>query len=91
MNLSWLMKLRIAAAVATGVVLIGFLAWPLVAPAEPFAVVSLLAETISIADTIALAGLAFLAGFMAYFLSWPHGREIGILAVPAGLSVWAVR
>ena len=91
MKLSWLMRLRIAAAVATGVVLIGFLAWPLVAPAEPFAVVSLLGETISIADTIALAGLAFLAGLLAYFLSWPHGREIGILAVPAGLSVWAVR
>ena len=38
-----------------------------------------------------MAGLAFLAGFICYFLSWPNGREIGILAVPAGLAIWAVR
>lgn len=39
----------------------------------------------------ALAALAFLAGLIAYFVSWPYGREIGILAVPSGLAVWAVR
>jgi hypothetical protein len=32
-----------------------------------------------------------LAGFIAYFLSWPYGREIGILAAPSGLAIWAVR
>ena len=35
--------------------------------------------------------LAFVTGLVAYFASWPHGREIGILAVPFGLSVWAMR
>ncbi|MHC4571517.1 MAG: hypothetical protein ACYS0C_05525, partial [Planctomycetota bacterium] len=89
MELSWLMKLRIAAAVAVGVVLIGVLAWPLAAPAEPFGAV--LADNLSFAGAITLAALAFLAGFIAYFLSWPHGREIGILAVPSGLAIWAVR
>jgi len=90
-ELSWLMKLRIAAAVAAGVVLIGILAWPLAAPPEPSGVVSLLARTISFGDAITLVTLAFLAGLIAYFLSWPYGREIGILAVPSGLAVWAVR
>ena len=89
MELSWLMRLRIAAAVATGAVLIGFLAWPLAASPEPFAAV--LARNISFTGKINLAGLAFLAGFIAYFLSWPYGREIGILAAPSGLAVWAVR
>ena len=89
MELSWLIKLRIAAAVAAGVVLIGILAWPLAAPPEPFGAV--LAGAISPGGAVTLAGLAFLAGFAAYFLSWPYGREIGILAVPAGLAVWAVR
>jgi hypothetical protein len=28
---------------------------------------------------------------VGYFLAWPHGREIGILAVPAGLTIWASR
>jgi hypothetical protein len=85
------MKLRIAAAAACGVVVIGLLAWPLAAPPEPFRAVSVFAGTISPADTIILAVLALVVGFVAYFLSWPYGREIGILAVPSGLAVWAVR
>ena len=75
MELSWLMKLRIIAAVAVGAVLIGFLAWPLAQPPEPFDVVSIP----GFAGSVALAGLAFLVGLIAYFLSWPYGREIGIL------------
>ncbi len=89
MKLSWLMKLRIAAAVATGAVLIGILGWPLAVPPEPLGAV--LASNISLGGAIALAGLAVLAGFVAYFLSWPYGREIGILAAPSGLAIWAVR
>lgn len=87
MELSWLMKLRIAAAVATGVVLIGIAAWPLAKPPEPFGAVSVPA----FGGAITLVVLAFLAGFIGYFISWPHGREIGILAVPSGLAIWAVR
>jgi hypothetical protein len=83
------MRLRIAAAVAAGVVLIGILGWPLAAPAEPFGVV--LAGNLSFAAGITLAALAFLAGLFGYFVSWPYGREIGILAVPSGLAIWAVR
>jgi hypothetical protein len=84
------MRLRIAAAVATGAILIGILA-PLGTPPEPFGAVSLTAGTISFGGTITLAALAVLAGFIAYFLSWPYGREIGILAAPSGLAIWAVR
>ncbi len=89
MELSLLMRLRIAAAVATGVVLIGILAWPLAASSEPFAAVR--ASDIGLGGKIILVVLAFLTGFIAYFVSWPHGREIGILAVPSGLAIWAVR
>ena len=100
MELSLQMKLRIAVAVAAGVGLVGFLAWPVAAPPEPFGAVSVLAlhqsgaglvGGISFGGAITLAILAFLAGLLAYFLSWPYGREIGVLAVPAGLAVWAVR
>ncbi len=91
MELSWPMKLRIAASAATGVVLIGILAWPLAAPPEPFGTVSVTAGSISLGGAVVLAALAFLAGFIAYFLSWPYGREIGILAAPAGLTIWAFR
>jgi hypothetical protein len=40
---------------------------------------------------IVLIILAFVAGFIGYFISWPYGREIGILAAPFGLAIWAVR
>ena len=89
MELSLVMRLRIAAAVATGVVLIGILAWPLAASSEPLAAVR--ASDIGPGGAITLVVLAFLTGLIAYFVSWPYGREIGILAVPSGLAVWAVR
>ena len=91
MELSWFMKLRITVAVAIGVVFIGFLAWPLVAPSDGVHIVTLFAGNLSIVGAISLMVLAFLVGVVAYFAAWPHGREIGILAVPAGLGVWAVR
>ena len=84
MELSWLMKLRIAAAAATGVVLVGILAWLLAAPAEPIG-------AISNGGAVPLLALAFLAGLIGYFVSWPYGREIGVLAAPSGLAIWAVR
>ena len=89
MELSLVMRLRIAAAVATGVVLIGILAWPLAASSEPLAAVR--ASDIGPGGATTLVVLAFLTGLIAYFVSWPYGREIGILAVPSGLAVWAVR
>jgi hypothetical protein len=85
------MRLRIASALATGAVLIGLMAWPLAAPPEPSAVVSVAADSIGVAGATGLAFLAFASGFIAYFLCWPYGREIGILAAPAGLAVWASR
>ena len=84
MELSWPMKLRIAAAATIGVLLIGVLAWPF---AEPFSAV----EAMGSRGAVVLVVLAFVAGFIGYFVSWPFGREIGILAVPSGLAIWAVR
>jgi len=89
LELSWPMRLRIAAAVATGVILIGILAWPLAAPPEPFNAVRV--GSIDFTGKATLVILACLAGFIGYFVSWPYGREIGILAAPSGLAIWAGR
>ena len=89
MELSLQMKLRIAAAAGVGIVLIGILAWPLAVPGEPLSAVR--AGNISLGGVITLVILAFSVGFIAYFASWPYGREIGILAVPSGLAIWAIR
>jgi hypothetical protein len=62
-----------------------------VSPAEPFSVVSVINGTIGVNGVIALLAMAFVCGLVSYYLSWPYGSRIGILAVPAGLAVWATR
>jgi hypothetical protein len=86
-ELTWPVKLKITAVMLVGIILIGFLAWPLVSPVDPLGVVSVPA----FGGAIALIVLAVLAGFIGYFISWPDGRDIGIVAVPTGLAVWAMR
>lgn len=84
MELSWFMKFRIAAVAAVGVVLVGILAeWMAVSPGPN--------GDISFRGAAILVVLAFLAGIIGYFISWPYGRHIGILAAPFGLTVWAIR
>jgi hypothetical protein len=89
MELSWINKLRIAAVALLGILVIGLWAWPLAAPPDPLSPVR--AGDASAFGTIVLLGLAFGVGCAGYFIAWPHGREIGILAVPFGLAVWAGR
>lgn len=89
MELSWTMKLRIAAVAAIGVVFISILAWPWDAPPDPFG--AILLRAIGINGAVTLLIMAFLTGLIAYFIAWPYGQEIGILAVPFGLAIWAVR
>ncbi|OHB80060.1 MAG: hypothetical protein A2Z25_06440 [Planctomycetes bacterium RBG_16_55_9] len=84
MELSWTMKLRIAAAAAAGVVLIGILGWQMTEPAVT-------TGSVGLRGAVTLVILALIAGFIGYFVSWPHGHQIGILAAPFGLAVWAVR
>jgi hypothetical protein len=89
MELSWVNKLRIALVAALGSIVIGILAWPMVAPADPMAPVR--SANAGFSGTVVLLALAFALGAISYFLAWPHGREIGILTVPFGLTVWATR
>ncbi len=89
MELTWINKLRIAAVATLGIVVIGILAWPLAAPADPLQPVR--ASGVSVPGTLLLLVLAFAIGFAGYFIAWPHGREIGILGAPFGLTVWAGR
>jgi hypothetical protein len=83
------MRARIAAAMVTGIVLIGILGWPLAAPADPLGPVR--AGNLTVPGTMILALLAGLASVIAYFVCWPYGREMAVLATPSGLAIWAMR
>lgn len=84
MELTWPLKLRIGAAAAVGVALIYVLPRPLIGT-------SLRAGALSYDRAVLLIALAFLSGLIGYFVAWPYGREIGLLAAPAGLTIWAFR
>ncbi len=84
---SWPLKFRICAVVLLGMIILGVCAWPIVAPAEPFGVVSMPDLT----GALILMLLALATGFVGYFLTWPYGEHMGVIAVPAGMAVWAVR
>jgi hypothetical protein len=85
------MRLRIAAAIGLGVVLIGILCWPLVVLEDPQGALSLVNGSLGFTGGMVLVLVAFVTGIVGYFVSWPYGREIGILAVPGGLALWGLR
>jgi hypothetical protein len=89
MELSWINKVRIGAVIALGVMVIGLLAWSLAAPEDPMSPVR--SSDIGFVGTLMLIALSFGVGVVSFFVAWPHGREIGILAVPFGLAAWAIR
>jgi len=89
MELSLWMRLRIAAVAVVGVILVGIVAWPWDNPPDPYG--SILVASIGINGVVTLVFMAFLAGILGYFVAWPYGKEIGILAVPFGLVIWAFR
>jgi hypothetical protein len=90
MELTWLMRIRIAAALAIGIVLLGIVPADLVRPPAD-GVFALLSGTISASDLLICAVLSLLAGFIASALCTPFGLRVGILAAPAGMAVWALK
>ncbi len=76
---------------AAGLLLIGVAAWPLVAPAVPNGAITVQAGDISVWDTLIVVTLGFVVGLLGYFLAWPYGADIGVLAAPAGLALWSMR
>lgn len=89
MELSWTMRFRIMTSLAIGAVLLGLLPWGLVKP-EADGVFAFLGS-ISVFDLLICVVLAFAAGFASSAVCTPYGSQIGILAAPAGLAVWAFR
>ncbi|HAL44794.1 MAG: hypothetical protein A2Y12_07670 [Planctomycetes bacterium GWF2_42_9] len=90
MELSWISKTRIVLAFAIGAMLVGFLPWSRVEPANN-GVFALLSNNITSTDLIICGLLSLAAGFVASAICTPYGFQIGVIAVPAGMSVWAYK
>jgi hypothetical protein len=88
-NVSGLTRIRTTAALIIGVVLVGWLGWPLIRPADPLGAISLVDGRITAITILSICGLAFAAGFLSYMVSWPKGSLTAPLAAPAGMAVWA--
>lgn len=87
-NVSGLTRIRTIAALIIGVVMVGWLGWPMVRPADPLGAISLVDGQITAITILSICGLAFAAGFFSYLASWPKGYLTAPLAAPAGMSVW---
>ena len=86
-SLTWPLKIRIVLAVIFGVCVIGILCFSLVAPKNGF-------EVINMPDapsSIILVAVSLVTGFICYFLTWPFGKYLAPVAVPAGLAAWAIK
>jgi hypothetical protein len=72
-----------------GAVVIGIFDWSAVKPNDPAGLVSL--HNLSVIQGGLLLIVAAILGFIGYFLAWPYGCQIGLLAAPSGLAIWALR
>lgn len=89
-SISLRVRISIAAAMVVGTILLGIGAWSLIRPPDPLGAVTVLTGGISFVDTIICVILSFAAGLLAYFASFPYGRQIGPIAAPTGLAVWGI-
>jgi len=89
MELSWITKTKVALVMGLGGLVFGVWLWPWAAPSNPMDIVRL--ANLDMQASATLVPVALLLGFAGYFLAWPYGREIGVLAVPAGLGIWGLR
>lgn len=82
--------IRVVAVFAVGGLILGAAGWPMVSSQVPPATVTVFEGNVGISAAAVAIALAFAAGFAGWFVGWPDGRWAGILAAPAGLSIWAL-
>ena len=91
MELTVVMRLRIAAAMAVGIAIMAFFAFPLIAPATPMDAITFYDSSITPVPAILYVIIAFVAGIIAHLVSYPHGIHLAPLAVPVGLAAATFR
>ena len=91
MELTVVMRLRIAIAMAVGIVIMAFIAFPLIAPTTPMDAITFYDGNITPVSAILYVIIAFVTGIIAHLVSYPHGIHLAPLAVPAALAAATFR
>lgn len=86
MELSIFTRAKITIVLLVGVLLVGLVGHNLIKPSQTDTVVVFYGGQIGIAPLIILIILGFVSGFISTFIARPYGKEIGVLAAPAGLG-----
>ena len=84
-------KIKTSMSFLFGWIIIGMLSWPLISPATELDALTFFSGNISFVSALIVLLMAFLTGFCAYFITSPLGIDAAFLAVPAGLSTWALK
>ncbi len=91
MEMNWFIKARLILSLASGVLIVGFGGARLLDTPDPYTPIALACGAINLPAAIGLVALCLLTGVIGYLVTWPYGRRLGILAVPAGLTWWAMK
>ena len=90
MEIPLIVKIKLTAVIAAGALTFWFLGWPNIQPDNPSNPISVVLRSDTVTFIGIVAGLSALCTIIAYLLSGHHAKNIAPLAVPAGLTVWAV-
>ena len=88
MELSWISRIKITIVVALGVLVYAVAFWNWFEPADPYGAVVF---SFGFSKLAVLMAVGFGLGLVSYFIGWPFGRQIGVLAVPAGICAIGIR
>lgn len=91
MELTVVMRLRIVITMAAGIGILAFLAFPLIAPPTPLDAITFYTGNITPVSAALYIAIAYIAGMVAHLVSYPHGRHLAPLAIPAGLAACTFR
>ncbi len=91
MPLPWMIKLRIAAVIVAGLLLMGLASLPVAADCNLNNTATFFDHTLSIFNWLLILIAAAVTGFAAYFVSWPYGGKLAPVAVAAGLLPIALK
>ncbi len=86
-----MVKLKIALVLAVSGVVFGTVGWALVRPEEPGGAVSVLMGGRTAGVLLSMFALGVVVCLAGSVIGTVNGRHIGQIAIPAGLTVWAMR